>query len=225
MTGYGVRSGMLVGATQHKWLVGINVTGALAAGVIVIHAIVSTRQETRGGRWCLRSAHRRQWVNHRSDSSGVESRYRDASTLDRMLELDQWPTRVTLSSIARSPRKVTWVTAATKAKELRLACETYPKGLEPIRSLEAMMREVRMYWIEARGEQSMLEPVLGEALEQLALAYSCLVEACGCDNSGLTTTLEETLLDGDISAVMRRRRKAQVSSQMGDYPRKSVCLS
>lgn len=72
------------------------------------------------------------------------------------------------------------------------------------------MRDVRAQWMEAKAEDSALEPLLGSSLEQLARVHAKLTQACGGRGSGLTAELEKALMDEKVRAGMARRRKAQV---------------
>lgn len=123
---------------------------------------------------------------------------------------DRWPTYATLIALARTPRRVEWVDAIRRAKEFRFQCEMCPKGLEPVRALEAFMRHVRAIWAEAKAEHSALEPALGSALERLALVHARMACRVKKEGGGLTSALEEALLDPSVVAAMRRRTKAQV---------------
>lgn len=123
---------------------------------------------------------------------------------------DRWPTYATLVALANTPRRVEWVDAIRRAKEFRFQCEMCPKGLEPVRALEAFMRHVRAIWSEAKAEHSALEPALGSALERLALVHARMAYRVKNEGGGLTSALEEALLDPTVAAGMRRRMTAQV---------------
>lgn len=72
------------------------------------------------------------------------------------------------------------------------------------------MRRVRLQWAESKAEDSVLEPLLGAALEQLAHVHAKVLKACGRSGGGLTVELEEALQDEKVLAGMERRRRAQV---------------
>lgn len=129
---------------------------------------------------------------------------------DDVVNPDRWPTRATLAALARLPRRKEWVDAIRKSKDFRFHCEMCPKGLEPIRSLEAFMRNMRVLWAEAKSEDSSLEPALSSALERLALVHARLChDAKG--RGGLTSELEDVLQDVKVLTAMRKRSRAQVN--------------
>lgn len=123
---------------------------------------------------------------------------------------DMWPTRATLVALVENPRRREWVDSIRRAKEFRFQCEICPKGLEPVKALEAFMRHMRAIWAEAKAEDSALEPSLGAALERLALVHARMAYRVKCEGGGLTSALEEALLDPTVVAGMRRRMRAQV---------------
>ena len=133
-----------------------------------------------------------------------------AAGVDDVVDPDRWPTRATLAALARLPRRKEWVDAIRKSKEFRFHCEMCPKGLEPIRSLEAFMRNMRVHWAEAKSEDSALEPALSSALERLALVHARLCHDAQGRGNGLTEELENTLQDVNVLTAMRKRNRAQV---------------
>lgn len=249
MTGYGVRSAMLVASAQFRLLVALNLIGAVVAvGVVVAFPVEEALERRR-----RRREHREKQKNaipspattpanpitngpsgsrgekaspvvdaggEDARSGGLGSQHDDDTSRSTeipgvvVVDPDRWPTRATLASLARLPRRREWVKAIRKAKEFRFQCEMCPKGLEPIRSLEAFMREVRTLWAEAKAEDSALEPALGSALERLALVHARMLRDAGDRGRGLTKALEEALLDEAVMSGIRRRGRAQV--RMGE---------
>lgn len=72
------------------------------------------------------------------------------------------------------------------------------------------MRDVRQHWAESKAEDSVLEPPLGSALEQLFCVHAHVLQVYGGLGEGLAVRLEEILQDEKILAGMQRRRRAQV---------------
>lgn len=219
MTGYGVRSPMLVARTQFRWLVVINIIGAvIAIGVVVATPIEESRERRRKASQAAKRLSNPtinpagpEGGEKRSTGGRSHAPDRPSATVVAVLYPDRWPTRATLEAMARLPGRREWVSAIRKTKELRHKCETCPVGLEPIRSVEEFMRYIRGLWIEAKKEDSALEPALSSALERLALAHARMLKAAGGRESGLTYVLEETLLDKGVWAGMLRRKGAQVT--------------
>ncbi|CAM9931876.1 unnamed protein product, partial [Hapterophycus canaliculatus] len=146
----------------------------------------------------------------RNDQSSTEtSPTASAAAPAALVYPDRWPTYATLIALASTPRRLEWVDAIRRAKEFRFQCEICPKGLEPVRSLEAFMRHVRAIWSEAKAEHSALEPALGSALERLALVHARMAYRVKNEGGGLTSALEDALLDPTVAAGMRRRMTAQ----------------
>lgn len=154
-------------------------------------------------------------TNDLHDTPAAEAGANDAHTTapGPLVYPDRWPTRATLIALASNPRRREWVDAIRRAKEFRFQCEMCPRGLEPVRALEAFMRHVRAIWAEAKAEDSALEPALGAALERLALVHARMAYRVKQEGGGLTETLEEALLDPTVVAGMQRRRRAQVSQR------------
>lgn len=265
MTGYGVRSAMLVARTQFRWLTAINLAGAVVAlGVVLATPVEEAMARRRQRRRQLRALRQRREAARKVDSSsdrtdagqdgqerGDEGKNDGTSSDTRLIDgdrtnggggggganlatskppggstdqdpspetdtiagpvrPDRWPTCATLDALACLPRRREWVEAIRRAKEFRFQCEMCPKGLEPIRSLEEFMRSVRVLWAEAKAEDSALEPALCSALERLSLVHARMVTEAGGRAGGLTSALEEALLDEGVRAGLRRRAKAQV---------------
>lgn len=228
---------MLVARTQFRLLAALNFTGAvIAIGVVVATPLEEALERRRRQRQQLRAenasspaanavgdvaeedarlvnkGHASSTRDYFQRQDGVFPTYQphDVRADAVVVHPDRWPTRATLASLARLPRRREWVDAIRKAKEFRFRCETCPKGLEPIRSLESFMRLVRALWAEAKAEDSALEPALSSALERLALVHARMFRDAGGRGGGLTLALEETLLDKQVLAGIRKRKLAQV---------------
>ena len=171
------------------------------------HAAAAADQKKHRGGSAGARFHGRHVASHADFSYGTPG-------ADDVVDPDRWPTRATLDAIARLPRRKEWVDAIRKAKDFRFHCEMCPKGLEPIRSLEAFMRNTRVLWAEAKSEDSSLEPALSSALERLALVHARLCHSAQGRGNGLTTELENVLQDPQVLAAMRKRSRAQVNMMM-----------
>lgn len=156
-------------------------------------------------------------ANKRRSSRETPAAAATAAAAAELVYPDRWPTHATLIALAENPRRREWVDAIRKAKEFRFQCEICPKGLEPVRALEAFMRHMRAIWAEAKAEDSALEPALGAALERLALVHARMAYRVMREGGGLTSALEDALLDTTVLAGMRRRMRAQVRVVSGVY--------
>lgn len=245
MTGYGVRSAMLVHNTQFRWLVAVNLTGVvIAIGVAVATPVKEALAYRRLRRRRRQKPHeeiaapspknangdgaQEEGTRHAADenraSSTASNRLQnqdDAYPADHSHGTpakaapafpDRWPTLTTLYALASLPRRREWVDAIREANAFRYKCELCPKELEPIRSLEAFIRNVRFLWAEAKAEDSALEPLLNAALERLVLIHARMLDGIKGrgGGGGLTLALEGALLDEGVMEGMRRRRRAQV---------------
>ena len=235
MTGYGVRGAFIVASRQHVILATINLVAAVAAVATVLSSPVEdalARRRHRNRLLCPTVSPSAQPTGDSgadADASGAllptvggdggavsASAPRGAQIAPEtaaevaLVYPDRWPTRATLLALAENPRRREWVDAIRRAKEFRFTCEMCPKGLEPIRPLEAFMRHVRSIWAEAKAEDSALEPALGSALERLALVHARMAHRVRHEGGGLTSALEDALLDPSVLAGMRRRWRAQV---------------
>lgn len=246
MTGYGVRSAVLVAGTQYRWLVALNSIGVvLAVGVAIAVPLkeelahrrqLKLERQQRQQRIQARKQHQKVARATKDDSEKDPSVMRGGDVKSSTEKLSQdhhhglladdhpdevpaaaikihpdwWPTHVTLAALARLPRRREWVKVIRQGKEFRFQCETCAKGLEPIGSLEAFMRRVRSFWVEAKAEDSALEPMLGSALERLALVHARMFSDAGGSGGGLTLKLEQALTNKGVIAGMERRRRAQV---------------
>lgn len=234
MTGYGVRAFMLVANRQSALLKTTNFIAAITAVVVVVSSPLEDYLARRRYRKRqLRQAARARMTSNTAkgadsdggmallptvvggsgaagdngdDGGGAES----LAAATAVVYADRWPTRATLIALAGDSRRREWVDAIRRAKEFRFQCEMCPKGLEPVSSLEAFMRHVRAIWVEAKTEDSALEPALGAALERLALVHARLAYRVQNEGGGLTSALEEALLDPSVIAGVRRRKRAQV---------------
>lgn len=235
MTGYGVRGAFIVHSHQFTILATTNLIAAIiGVGIVISTPIEDALARRRHRKRMLNSTSRPGGSagfdgeallatsgaengngsasptanNHHSSHVTPTAVADDAAT--EMVYPDRWPTRATLIAMANNPRRLEWVDAIRRAKEFRFRCEMCPKGLEPIRALEAFMRHVRAIWAEAKAEDSALEPALGAALERLALVHARMAYRVKKDGGGLTSALEEALLDPSVVTGIQRRYRAQV---------------
>lgn len=243
MTGYGVRGSFVVHSHQYTILMTTNLTAAIIGGWFVISTPIEDALARRRHRERMLQSTPRPRGSADSDGGGAllaatggengdESSPPAANNHRRSRETpapatatdaaatelvypDRWPTRATLLALASDPRRVEWVDAIRRAKEFRFRCEMCPKGLEPVSALEAFMRHMRAFWAAAKAEDSALEPALGAALERLALVHARMACRVKKDGGGLTSALEEALLDPSVVAGMQRRYRAQVRAFAG----------
>lgn len=232
MTGYGVRGSFIVHSHQFRILATTNIVAAVVGvGVVISTPIEDALAHRRHRKRLLHSTSRPTVLPFASDTEYGNGAASPASNNHRSLREatataptavatglvypDRWPTHATLISLAENPRRLEWVDAIRRAKEFRFQCEMCPKGLEPVSALEAFMRHVRAMWSEAKAEDSALEPALGAALERLALVHARMAYRVKKDGGGLTSALEEALLDPTVVAGMRRRYRAQVRALLG----------
>ncbi|CAM9395880.1 unnamed protein product [Ectocarpus sp. 12 AP-2014] len=237
MTGYGVRGSLLVASRLFRLMTATNlVAAAIAVGVVIAPPIEEELARRRHKKRVLQAARRNRAAlasgnddsssgdsaaavgsgamsatNGLHDTPAVEAGANDAHSTapGPLVYPDRWPTRATLIALASNPRRREWVDAIRRAKEFRFQCEMCPRGLEPVRALEAFMRHVRAIWAEAKAEDSALEPALGATLERLALVHARMAYRVKQEGGGLTEALEEALLDPTVVAGMQRRRRAQ----------------
>lgn len=235
MTGYGVRGAFIVHSHQFRILATTNLIAAIVGVGVVISTPIEDALARRRHR--NRSLHSTPRPGGSADSDGrallattsgengdgsaspVGNSHRSSletpataadAVATELVYPDRWPTRATLLALANNPRRLEWVDAIRRAKDFRFQCEMCPKGLEPVSALEAFMRHMRAIWAEAKAEDSALEPALGAALERLALVHARMAYRVKKDGGGLTSALEEALLDPNVLAGMQRRYRAQV---------------
>lgn len=58
----------------------------------------------------------------------VKGEYSGVLVDDSHINPNLWPTRATLVSLAKSPRRVEWIKMVRRAREFRYTCETCPEG-------------------------------------------------------------------------------------------------
>ncbi|CAM9520776.1 unnamed protein product, partial [Choristocarpus tenellus] len=237
LTGYGVRSAVLVASTQYLWLSAINAVALISAGLATMAGVISpvTNQVRDHITMHIFQHHSHQCssshdatllntdllssqggrIHSRSSKDcelGLPILLEESSHRKQQTPSDTWPSRVTLEHIAYFPHRTEWITASQDARRLLFRYKMASHELLPLEPVEEVMTRVRQHWLVAKAENSAIEPVLRGTLEDLVHTYESV-----CKKSLLVKSrtsgraLHVALGEATVAAGMWRWREAQVS--------------
>jgi hypothetical protein len=185
MTGYGVRSSMLVAYTQNFWLGVINCSALAAAALYLTTAAVGryTSQEINSTMSSMGTTVTSPAVTPAGTPRSLPLHCAPVSLQTADLNSGAitigssltghhcWPSYPTLLTILQCEEKRRWIETVKVTRQLELTWRSSDPLLLPLHELEREMARVRHQWARAKAQDSLLEHALRESIETLVALH------------------------------------------------------
>jgi hypothetical protein len=187
MTGYGVRSSMLVAYTQNFWLGVINCSALAAAALYLATAAVGryTSQDINSTMSSMGTAVTSPAVTPAGTPRSMPLHHAPVTSVQTAADMNSgantigssltghhcWPSYPTLLTVLQCEEKRRWIEIVKVTRQLELTWRSSDPLLLPLHELEREMARVRHQWACAKAQDSLLEHALRESLETLVALH------------------------------------------------------
>ncbi|CAM9731195.1 unnamed protein product [Phaeothamnion confervicola] len=213
LTGYGAQNAFLVASNQYFYLKLVNTTALVIAALYLGYVAFLRRRAAVQSR-----------LDVGDNGSGGKARKDDSSAASALglgvPDAHAWPIYALLAAVLGDPAKREGLAAAATAQRMAAGCRTVPASLVPLHRVDAHAAALQAHWVAAKSEGSLLEPLLGEALAELARVRGGPGAAASL-LPGPHGVLAAQLEDAAFRAGLRRRASAVA---FADRPRRVFFL-